>query len=71
MFIIVGTKDAVGRNNVLTDMCIGRLEIYPVVVYFFDNKGMVYTNHIPSGKTVNTDYITKALHTEVYEGEDA
>jgi hypothetical protein len=37
MFEIVGTKYAVGRNNVLTDMCIGRLEIYAVVLYLLDH----------------------------------
>jgi hypothetical protein len=33
-----------------------------VVLAFFDNKGMVYTNHIPRSKTVNNSYIIKALH---------
>jgi Transposase (partial DDE domain) len=34
-----------------------------VVLDFFDNKGMVYTNHIPRGKTVNTNYVIKSLCT--------
>jgi hypothetical protein len=32
-----------------------------MVLAFFDNKGVIYTNHVPRGTTVNGDYITKAL----------
>jgi hypothetical protein len=39
-----------------------------MVLTFFDNKGMVSTNHVPRGVALNTDYISalkkfiKALH---------
>jgi hypothetical protein len=29
---------------------------------FFDNMGMVFTNHVPRGKTINANGIIKALH---------
>jgi hypothetical protein len=29
---------------------------------FFDNKGRVYTNYAPRGKTVNANCLIKALH---------
>jgi hypothetical protein len=29
---------------------------------FFDDKGMVSTNYVPRGKTVNAKFLTKALH---------
>ncbi len=32
-----------------------------MVLTFFDDKGMVYMNHVPRGATVNTDYIIGAL----------
>jgi histone-lysine N-methyltransferase SETMAR len=32
-----------------------------MVLAFFDDKGMVYTNHVPRGATVNADYIISAL----------
>jgi histone-lysine N-methyltransferase SETMAR len=32
-----------------------------MVLAFFDSKGMVYTNNVPRGKTVNADYIIGAL----------
>jgi hypothetical protein len=28
-----------------------------IVLMFFDDKGMIYMNHVPRGATVNTDYI--------------
>jgi hypothetical protein len=34
-----------------------------MVLAFFDNKGMVYTNYVPRGETVNADYVIKALRT--------
>ena len=32
-----------------------------MVLAFFDSKGLVYTNIVPRGQTVNSDYIIKAL----------
>jgi uncharacterized protein YaeQ len=32
-----------------------------MVLAFFDNKRMVYTNHVPRGATVNVDYIICTL----------
>lgn len=32
-----------------------------MVLAFFDNKGLVYTNTVPRGQTVNGSYIVKAL----------
>jgi hypothetical protein len=32
-----------------------------MVLAFFDNKGVIYTNYVPRGATVNRDYIIKAL----------
>ncbi len=32
-----------------------------MVLVFFDAKGVIYTNHVPKGKTVNAEYIKKAL----------
>jgi Transposase (partial DDE domain) len=32
-----------------------------MVLAFFDNKGMVYTNYAPRGKTICTDYVIKVL----------
>ncbi len=32
-----------------------------MVLAFFDNKGVIYTNHVPQGATVNGDYIIKAV----------
>jgi histone-lysine N-methyltransferase SETMAR len=32
-----------------------------MVLVFFDVKGIIYTNYIPKGETVNTKYIKKAL----------
>jgi hypothetical protein len=32
-----------------------------MVLAFFDEKGMVYMNHVPKGTTVNADYIIVAL----------
>jgi histone-lysine N-methyltransferase SETMAR len=32
-----------------------------MMLAFFDDKGMVYTNHVPRGATVNADYIIGAL----------
>ncbi len=32
-----------------------------MVLAFFDNKGVIYTNYVPRGATVNGDYIIKAL----------
>jgi hypothetical protein len=29
---------------------------------FFDNKGRVYTNYVPRGKTLHANYFIKALH---------
>ncbi len=31
-----------------------------MVLAFFDNKGVIYTNHVPRGTTVNGEYIIKA-----------
>jgi [histone H3]-lysine36 N-dimethyltransferase SETMAR len=32
-----------------------------MVLVFFDDKGMVYTNYVPRGDTVNADYVIKVL----------
>ena len=32
-----------------------------MVLAFFDNKGLIYTNVVPKGQTVNGNYIIKAL----------
>ena len=32
-----------------------------MVLVFFDAKGVIYTNYVPRGETVNADYIKKAL----------
>jgi hypothetical protein len=32
-----------------------------MVMAFFNSKGMVYTNYVPRGKTVNADYVIVAL----------
>jgi histone-lysine N-methyltransferase SETMAR len=32
-----------------------------MVLAFFDSKGVIYTNYVPWGTTVNGDYIIKAL----------
>ncbi len=32
-----------------------------MVMAFFDSQGMVYTNYVPRGKTVNADYVIVAL----------
>ena len=32
-----------------------------MVLAFFDNKGLIYTNIVPRGQTVNTDYVITAL----------
>jgi histone-lysine N-methyltransferase SETMAR len=32
-----------------------------MVLVFFDDKGMIYTNHVPRGATMNKDYIIGAL----------
>jgi histone-lysine N-methyltransferase SETMAR len=32
-----------------------------MLLAFFDDKGMVYTNHVPRGATMNADYIISAL----------
>ncbi len=32
-----------------------------MVLIFFDAKGVIYTNYVPKGETVNTEYIKKAL----------
>lgn len=34
-----------------------------MVLAFFDSKGLVYTNIVPKGQTVNSDYIVKVLAT--------
>jgi len=31
------------------------------VLVFFDSKGLIYTNHVPRGILVNTNYIVEAL----------
>ncbi len=32
-----------------------------MVLAFFDNKGLIHTNYVPKGQTVNTNYIVEAL----------
>jgi len=32
-----------------------------MVLAFFNAKGVIYTNYVPRGETVNADYIKKAL----------
>jgi hypothetical protein len=32
-----------------------------MVLVFFDAKGVIYTNYVPKGETVNAEYIKKAL----------
>ncbi len=32
-----------------------------MVLAFFDNKGLIYTNYVPRGTTVNANYIVEAL----------
>ena len=32
-----------------------------MVLAFFDSKGLIYTNYVPRGTTVNADYIVGAL----------
>jgi hypothetical protein len=32
-----------------------------MVMAFLNSKGMVYTNYVPRGKTVNADYVIVAL----------
>jgi histone-lysine N-methyltransferase SETMAR len=32
-----------------------------MVLVFFDAKGVIYTNYVPKGETVNAKYIKKAL----------
>jgi hypothetical protein len=32
-----------------------------MVLAFFDNKGLIYTNYVPRGKTVNANYLVEAL----------
>jgi hypothetical protein len=32
-----------------------------MVLVFFDAKGVIYTNYVPNGETVNAEYIKKAL----------
>jgi hypothetical protein len=32
-----------------------------MVLVFFDVKSVIYTNHLPKGKTVNTEYMKKIL----------
>jgi hypothetical protein len=32
-----------------------------MVLVFFDAKGVICTNYVPKGKTVNAEYIKKAL----------
>ena len=34
-----------------------------MVLAFFDSQGMVYTNYVPRGSTVNAKYIIRALGT--------
>jgi histone-lysine N-methyltransferase SETMAR len=34
-----------------------------VVLVFFDSKGLIYTNYVPRGNTVNANYIVEALGT--------
>ncbi len=32
-----------------------------MVLAFFDNEGLIYTNYVPKGQTVNANYIVEAL----------
>jgi hypothetical protein len=32
-----------------------------MVLAFFDNEGLISTNYVPRGKTVNANYIVEAL----------
>jgi hypothetical protein len=32
-----------------------------MVLAFFDNEGLIYTNYIPKGQTVNANYVVEAL----------
>ena len=32
-----------------------------MVLVFFNSKGLIYTNYMPRGTTINTDYIVGAL----------
>jgi hypothetical protein len=32
-----------------------------MVLVLFDNEGLIYTNYVPRGKTVNANYIVEAL----------
>ncbi len=40
-----------------------------IVMAFFDRQGMVYTNYVPRGKTVNADYVIVA-HSKIFEGSE-
>jgi hypothetical protein len=33
-----------------------------MVLALFDNEGLIYTNYVPRGKTVNPNYIVEALN---------